>query len=198
MTDKYETITDETLAQQAARGDRAAFECIVRRYARLLLQFVAARTGSFQDAEDIVQETFMRCYQHIDTFDGRYPLKNWLYTIAYRTAVSAFRKRRPLVVSHETVAAKANRPVEEQTAESGIWSVVSEMKPEDHTVLWLRYHQDMDIGHIAKVMNKSQSGVRVHLHRARHRLAARLKASEQTAFVSNIRMQESMSVERVK
>lgn len=198
MTDIHENRTDETLAQQAARGDRAAFECIVHRYAGRLIQFVTGRTGAVHDAEDIVQETFLRCYQHIDSFDGRYPFKNWLYTIAYRTTVSAFRKKWPVLVSHDAVTKRADELTKTQSAESRIWSLVSEMKPDDHTVLWLRYKQDMDIDQIAKVMNKTQSGVRVHLHRARNRLAIRLKAAEQTASVPNIRMQERVTMERVK
>jgi len=198
MIENRVDISDEILAARAADGDRAAFDTLVRRYARPLLQYVAARTGSVQDAEDIVQETFMRSYQHIDSFDGSYPLKNWLYTIAYRTAVSAFRRKRPLVVSQETVAKLADTPADPPGIQSGIWSLAGQLKPDDYTVLWLRYKQEMKVEEIAHVMNKTQSGVRVHLHRARNRLAERLEAVRQADGECDIEFQSCLSMERTQ
>lgn len=171
-------ITDETLARRTAAGDRTAFDAIVRRYCRPLVQFVAGRTGSLQDAEDIVQDTFLRAYQRIGSFDNRYAFKSWLFTIAYRLSISAYRRKRPAVVEHETLCRLSD--TREKTAPDGeeIWAVVREMKPDDYTVLWLRYKQEMDMGQIAKVMRKTKTGVRVHLHRARNRLAEKIGFSQ--------------------
>ena len=103
MNNNFNRIKDEELARLAAEGDHGAFDEIVRRYCRPLAQFIMKRTGVFQDAEDVVQETFLRFYQNIRSFDSRYPLKNWLYTIAYRVSISAYRRKRPVMLSQETI-----------------------------------------------------------------------------------------------
>ena len=185
MNNNFDRIKDEELARLAAEGDHAAFDEIVRRYCRPLVQFIMKRTGVFQDAEDVVQETFLRFYQNIDSFDNRYSLKNWLYTIAYRVSVSAHRKKRPTLLSQEAIQQRADASVEAEPTDSGIWATVREMKPDDYIVLWLRYKQDMKIEEIAQVMNKTKTGVRVHLHRARNRLAKKINANNISAGVSN-------------
>lgn len=198
MDQQSETVTDEALAKEAARGDRAAFDEIVRRYGRLLVQFIAGRTGCFQDAEDIVQETFLRSYQHIGSFDGRYSLKNWLYTIAYRVAVSMYRKKQPLALPQETMREMTDVTADEKPQGSGIWAVVQAMKPDDHTVLWLRYKQELDIEQIAAIMGKSQTGVRVHLHRARNRLAKKIGVTKQSAAVCEYDVNGTALMERAQ
>ncbi|MBL7214368.1 MAG: RNA polymerase sigma factor [Phycisphaerae bacterium] len=198
MDYKLDTITDEELAQLAAEGDRAAFDEIVRRYCRPLVQFVAGRTAVFQDAEDIVQETFLRYYRNIGSFDNHYSLKSWLYTIAYRTCVSAYRKKRPIPLSQEAIRQMSDTSTKAEPTGDGIWSLVRDMKPEDHTVLWLRYKQDMDIDEIAKIMKKTETSVRVHLHRARNRLAKRICVSPESASVCGYDLNGEVFIERTE
>ncbi len=195
MDPQNETVTDEALAEEAARGDRAAFDEIVRRYCRPLVQFITGRAANVQDAEDIVQETFLKAYQHIDSFDGRYAFKSWLFTIAYRVAVSVYRKKRPHVLSHEAIGQIAETPAEQASIAGGIWDEVHAMRPDDRTVLWLRYKQDMDIEQIAGIMGKTQTGVRVHLHRARNRLAKRIVQKE-SAPMCGFDSNDTVSLER--
>lgn len=197
MDQQNETVTDEALAKEAARGDRAAFDQIVRRYTRLLIQFVVGRTGCYQDAEDIVQETFLRSYQHIGSFDGRYSLKNWLYTIAYRVTVSMYRKKQPLALPQEAMREMTDVTADAKPQGGGIWAVVRAMKPDDRTALWLRYKQDMDIQQIAAIMGKSQAGVRVHLHRARNRLAKKIAVNKESAAVCEYDVNGTGLMERV-
>jgi len=198
MNNNFDRIKDEELARLAAGGDRAAFDEIIRRYCRPLVQFVASRTAVFQDAEDVVQETFLRFYQNILLFDDRYSLKNWLYTIAYRVAVSTYRKKRPMLLSQEAIQQRADVPVEAEPADTGLWAIVKEMKPDDCTILWLRYKQDMKIEEIAQVMNKTKTGVRVHLHRARNRLAKIINTDKIPVVASNDNQRREVLVERAE
>jgi RNA polymerase sigma-70 factor, ECF subfamily len=180
MGQQDKNVTDETLAKKAARGDRAAFDQIVRRYTRLLIQFVVPRTACYQDAEDIVQETFLRSFVNIGSFDGRFSFKNWLYTIAYRVTVSKFRKKQPVTMSQETIQRMTgDEPAESRPETGGIWDLVRGLKPDDYSILWLRYKQEMDIEQIAAIIGKSCNGVRVHLHRARNRLAKKIAQKNQ-------------------
>jgi RNA polymerase sigma-70 factor (ECF subfamily) len=174
MKEDVEQMTDEELACSSAGGDRAAFDQIVRRYTRPLADFVAARTSTFQDAEDIVQDTFLRAYTNIESFDQRYALKNWLFTIAYRLVVSAYRKKRPGQLTLKAADSIAIEPAKESTSIDWIWQAASELSPQTYTILWLRYKQDMQIDEIARIMKKTKVGVRVKLHRARKQLAAQI------------------------
>ena len=198
MNNNFDKIKDEELARLAAGGDRTAFDEIIRRYCWPLVQFIASRTAVFQDAEDVVQETFLRFYQNILSFDSRYPLKNWLYTIAYRVSVSAYRKKRPTLLSQEAIQQRADVPVEAEPADSGIWAAVKEMKPDDYTVLWLRYKQDMKIEEISHVMKKTKTGVRVHLHRARNRLAKKINANNISEPSPNGNLRCGVLIERAE
>jgi RNA polymerase sigma-70 factor (ECF subfamily) len=196
--DQQAHITDETLARRAAAGERTAFDAIVRRYCRPLVQFVAGRTGSVQDAEDIVQETLLRAYQHIGSFDSRYAFKSWLFTIAYRMSVSAHRRKRPAVMEQEALCRLGQATAPDPCDGEELWAVVRALKPDDYTVLWLRYKQGMDMGQIAKVMHKTTTGVRVHLHRARNRLAEKMGLSEAAAPVPGCRIEGEVLMERTK
>lgn len=166
--------TDQELARFAANGDRAAFEAIVQRYTRPLAEFAANKTRTVQDAEDIVQETFLRALVHVESFDPQYTLKNWLFTIAYRLIVSGYRKKMPHLMDEQTLYSCIDTKGEPALPMDWLWETAARMGQEFHSVLWLRYKEQMDIPDIARVMNKNKLSVRVLLHRARRRLAERL------------------------
>lgn len=166
---------DQELVRGAACGDPAAFEAIVRRYGRPLAEFAAGRTNTVQDAEDIVQETFLRAFVNLNAFDDRYSLKSWLFTIAYRLVVSGYRKKRLRLLDSDAFVSMADKKTDAPPAMDWLWEAAAEMGTDIHTVLWLRYKQELNIGDIATVMRKTKVGVRVLLHRARRRLAERIE-----------------------
>lgn len=169
---------DEALARLAASGDRAAFNELVRRYCQPLAEFAAARLTTFQDAEDIVQETFLRAYMSINSFDPAYSLKNWLFTIAYRLVVSEYRKKRPARLSEQAAEALTEDSPADSPQTRRLWEEVRNLKAGDCDILWLRYKQNMEIADIAAVMGKSASSIRVQLHRARRRLAKKMNRAD--------------------
>ncbi|MCE5184763.1 MAG: sigma-70 family RNA polymerase sigma factor [Planctomycetaceae bacterium] len=165
------------LAQKVAAGQPGAYEEMVCRYCRPLMEFAAGRMHCWHDGQDIVQETFLRAYLHAGSFNSQHSLRQWLFTIAYRLMVSSWRKKRPVRLSEEAadlLQARATAPDED---ESDLWKAARRIGPEAHTALWLRYKQDMSIDEIAKVMQKTTIAVRVLLHRARKRLGAMLESN---------------------
>ena len=190
-------MTDKELARGAACGGRAEFDEIVRRYCRPLTMFAISKTGTLQDAEDIVQETFLRAYQNINSFDSEYSFENWLFTIAYRIIVSGYRKKRPQQLSDKAaVQLVADEP--DRQEDQWVWEAAREMGIEAFTALWLRYKQDMTTSEIAQVMKKTKIMVRVLLHRSRIRLAKQIADQPEIAEQSQWIRGRAIFLERTK
>ena len=87
-------LPDEELARRARAGSAACYEEIVRRYQAPLMRFLTRRFPSRRDAEDILQDTFVKAWQSLHMYDAAYAFRTWFYTIAYRLAVSRGRRER--------------------------------------------------------------------------------------------------------
>jgi RNA polymerase sigma-70 factor (ECF subfamily) len=90
-----ENTTQQTVDLQALRdGDKHAFAEMVRQNSDHIYRLALKMTGNPQDAEDIMQETFIKAYDHITGFEGRSKLSTWLYRIAANEALMLLRKRK--------------------------------------------------------------------------------------------------------
>jgi len=85
---------DQTLVTQAAAGSREAFDDLVRRYRRRVYNLVRALTGGDSEAEDLVQDTFVRAYRAIGGFRGDSAFRSWLYRIAVNVVHTHVARRR--------------------------------------------------------------------------------------------------------
>ena len=83
---------DEVLAVRAAGGEGAAFDELMRRYQQPLMRFLTRRFGRLGEAEDVLQDSFLKAYRALDTYDPARPLRAWLFTITHRQAISQLRK----------------------------------------------------------------------------------------------------------
>ena len=89
------SINDITADLEAARrGNQQAFEQIIEPYRRELFVHCYRILGSFEDAEDMLQETLLRAWKRLDSFEGRSSLRAWLYKIATNTSLDALDSRR--------------------------------------------------------------------------------------------------------
>ena len=180
--------TPEQLAARAAEGSLESYGELVKRFEVRLFNFLLRKTGSRSDAEDLTQEAFIRAWEKIKRYDPKWRFSTWLFTIAARLAVSHHRKRRagPRWADQVDVGVDigpgADR-AEDRMNGARLWKMAERvLGHEQHTALWLRYAEDMNIGEIAKVLGKSQVGVRVMLFRARQVLAQQVeKEQEQNA-----------------
>src|SRR3954466_5724948 len=86
--------TDAAAAEQARKGDQQAFRVLVERHSRALFRLAFRMTGNEQDAEDLVQETFLRAYKQLANFDSRSAFGTWLYRIATNCSLDLLRRRK--------------------------------------------------------------------------------------------------------
>jgi len=179
--------SDEQCAQCACeRGCRACFEELVRRFQSPLLHFLIRQIGSRHDAEDLLQETFLQAHRKLASYNSDWRFGTWLFTIAYRLAISKKRRRRWFVVSADAKGddmdwngkSSALDPLKLAQDKDGcrkLWDDVANiLDASTFTAIWLSYVEAMSAPEIGVILGKSPNGVRILLHRARGRLMERL------------------------
>lgn len=176
MDDGLKGMSDEELARRSRAGCSSCFEELVRRYQVPLLRFLLRRMGGRSDAEDVVQEAFVRAYQALPQYRDSSPFRTWLFTIAYRIGVSHGRKQRVRMAAEGNVeeVRRSELPVErlgreEQRRE--LWGIArSVLSDEQFGAVWLYYVEEMSAGEVSRVLGRSWVAVKTMLHRARKRL----------------------------
>ena len=183
-------VDDELQVVTAARaGDVSAFETLVNRYERKIFRLGMNITGSREDAEDVMQEAFLKAYEHLPEFEGNSRFYTWLVRIAVNQALMKLRKRRPNQVSLdeeiETGEDSFFRDVEdwgpspaeryEQTQLHDILNAaISELDPSFRIVFQLRDIEEMSTEETADVLHLSVPAVKSRLLRARLKLRQKL------------------------
>jgi RNA polymerase sigma-70 factor (ECF subfamily) len=169
--------TDEELAREARAGSRRSFEELARRYKRRLFVYLRPRLGSDQDAEDMVQETFLKLFRNIRSYDHAFRFSTWLYTAANRLAISSYRKKKiaagSLGMEATGYVADPEGGAEGEPQSTGLWDAARAIGGNQFRALWLRYGEDMTVEEIAVVLGRSRLAVRLLLHRARKNLMNR-------------------------
>src|ERR1700682_5394890 len=86
--------TDSAAAEQARKGNQLAFRVLVERHSRSVFRLAFRMAGNEQDAEDLVQETFLRAYKQMHRFDGRAAFGTWLYRICANCSLDLIRAKK--------------------------------------------------------------------------------------------------------
>ena len=184
--------TDEFLVSAAQAGDRAAFVELNKRHATKLLPRVYRLTKNWQDAEDVVQETFLKAFVHLRKFEGRSTFSSWLTRIAINSALMVLRKRRAVEISidgygndgdtsqaweladvdetPESLCAKLQR-------EELLRSAMDHLRPSLRKVIQLRQVRDYSTKEIAEELGISVAAAKSRLTRAKVALPWRLAGS---------------------
>ena len=170
-------LTDEQLAAKVQVGCKDSFSELALRLNDRLLNFLLARTGKHEDAEDLVQETFAKAYKNIKKFDDRWKFTTWIFTIAVRLANSHYRRQKKLyniedIGDFEHKADGPEKIVAKQQQWENIWLMAKDtLSTNQYQSLWFKYAEDMPIKDIAKIMGKSRVNIKVTLFRARNNMA---------------------------
>ena len=179
---QLQALSAEELALRSQHGCQECFEELVERYSVRLYQFLRNKTASIQDAEDLVQETFVKAYRNIHRYRSSWKFSTWLFTIGARLATSHHRSlfRRQANTSWRVAEIKAENirhadVVMQQETFEGLWAIARSLSKDQYQALWLKYAEDMSIKEIAKVLKKTQISAKVLLYRARTNLARRLR-----------------------
>ncbi len=156
-------------------GHTDAFVHIVRRYERMVFTIVSKIVYRRVEAEDIVQEIFIKVFQSLDKFREESGFATWLYRIAYNATISELRKRKHEYTSIEDNFANIPNSeiadiIDEISTEDKLQyleTVLKMMPPDDALLITMFYLNDHTIKDISSITGNSEANVKVKLHRIR-------------------------------
>jgi len=185
MTEEQEIRLDDLRS-----GDREAFAAMVDIYSPQLYRLALRMLGNPQEAEDVLQETFINAFRHMKQFEGRSQLSTWLYRIAANQALMRLRKHEPDMVSVDEpieLASGDSMPrqlkdwcclpeAEFMTAEAQaqLDRAIGELSTALRTAFVLRDLQGLSTRETAEILDISESAVKTRLLRARLELRDKL------------------------
>jgi RNA polymerase sigma-70 factor, ECF subfamily len=160
------------------KGDRAAFQELVDATSARLVRLGARMLGNVADAEDVVQEAYVKAYRSLldGQFDRRAKVETWLYRIVVNTAIDARRKRarhEPAVEGVEETLTGDEAPIEARLALAEIADWLGELPPDQQAALVLKAVEGRESAEIAEILGCSEGAVEQRLVRARAALRQR-------------------------
>jgi RNA polymerase sigma-70 factor (ECF subfamily) len=174
---------EAALARAALAGDQGAFATLVRRYSGALFNQAYRMLNDAHEAEDAVQEVFLRAYRRLDTYDAERRFVTWLLSIGSNYCIDRLRRRRSnwQSLDEAAFAVPSPEPGPEHAAlrNERRWAVQRALQrlPETYrTVTVLRYWHDLSYLEIAAALGLTEATVKTRLHRARKQIAEALDA----------------------
>jgi len=181
---------DSELVRQIQSGDAAAFDELMRRYKRPVVNFAFRMLGSAEDADDVAQDVFVRVYRNLDTYRPETKFSTWLFALARNAAIDRlrWRTRHPTesMESAPEISASSGTAEEVNAREIGemIGAAVAELPEDQRTALVLSEYHGMTCAEVAAVMRCSEKSVESRLYRAKQTLRRTLRLSLGEGFCS--------------
>lgn len=169
---------EQKLAIRASEGDQAAFARLAGIHAASLYTLALRMTGMPAEAEDMVQDCFLRAFANLHRFDKKKRFHTWLYTICLNVVRDCLRKRKaqPQRLPHEALnALHDNRPLPEQQLQSqerreALFAAVETLPLEQREALVLRFFQDLSFAEVAEICQITENAAKKRVYHALSKL----------------------------
>lgn len=170
------SLTDEAAAKAVQRGDTAAFGTLMERYGQKMSRYARRFLFGYEDAEDQVQEVFLKAYANIRSFDPERKFSSWLYRIAHNEFINAIKKRGREPLSFLDPDTLLPHPVTKERTDAGALAGetralldrgLAKLDPKYREPLILFYDEEMDYKEIADILHIPVATVGVRLNRGR-------------------------------
>jgi RNA polymerase sigma-70 factor (ECF subfamily) len=182
---------DDDLIREAQRGDRTAFDSLVRRYDQSVLRLALHMLGNEQDAQDVHQEAFLKAYRHLGNFRFECSFYTWLYRIVTNLCLDQLRRRKSRREDPATVLDAQRRrdgPAVEHLGHPGDGqpgararpqahgrehpSALDKLTPRERTVFELKHYQGLKLRTIGEMLSTTEETAKNTLFRATRKLRA--------------------------
>lgn len=149
--------TDLSILEKVKNGDLNAFSELVLRHQKNLLRLALRVVRDLEVAEDVVQESFIKAYQKLHTFEGRASFRSWIFQIALNTAKNKLRARRTETLDMDdvnlAVESRAEGDMIQADLKRAVQAEVAKLPTKQRTALSLRIFDDLSFAEIADIMN---------------------------------------------
>jgi RNA polymerase sigma-70 factor (ECF subfamily) len=189
---KGQRTTHDFSLEALRNGDRAEFARLVDAYYEMIYRLAHRMLENGQDAEDVLQETFIKAYSHLKDFDGRSSVSTWLYRIATNEALMLIRRRKPESLSIEEPVQDEGYDQEpmqivdfcclpeesfmSDEVKAQLDAAIEKLPPALRVVFILRDIQGLSTRETGQILELSEMAVKTRLSRARLRLREELSA----------------------
>ena len=167
---------DSELVARCLRGERSAFEPLVKRYERVLFSVALRLVGNYEDARDATQNAFVAAYEHLETFDPERKFFSWIYRILVNESLNLRRAQRTAEPLSESLPTESGAfdAVAASEEHDRIQRALLSLSAEYREVVVLRHFADLSYDAIAEAVGVPEKTVKSRLFSARKRLGALL------------------------
>jgi RNA polymerase sigma-70 factor (ECF subfamily) len=180
-------VSIETTIQRAAEGDQAAWDTIVRTYWRKVFNVAYRFVGTYDEAEDLTQEIFLRVFRSLNTFDRRANFQTWLISVSRNFCIDRYRSGRrdrevfarevdPSTLQAETTEPSPHARVELQDRVALLREALRALSPPLRSAVLLRDIHELSYQEIADQLGVAEGTVKSRINRGRAELARQIQA----------------------
>jgi RNA polymerase sigma-70 factor (ECF subfamily) len=165
--------------ESVKKGNIQAFSFLVEKYQRMIYTLALKLMKKPEDAEELAQDTFVKAYQKIDSYEGKSKFSTWLYTIAYNSCISELRKRRiefkslddrQVTAEDEQKMNDYYRETKKEDQEKYLNMALEKLPEDDQVLVTLYYYENQSMDEISSITGLTVSNIKVKIHRARKRM----------------------------
>ena len=183
---KVEKYDERLLISQLSepKQQRKAFEMVVRQYSEQLYWQIRRIVLIHDDANDVLQNVFVKAWCHLDTFRNESRLSTWLYRIALNESLDFVRRKRPQVGLGEDAAAgvadmlMADKYFDGDMAEARLQEAIAKLPDVQRAVFNLRYYENMKYSEISKITGTSEGALKASYHIAVKKISDYFKSHD--------------------
>lgn len=183
-------FVEKRLIERARRDDREAFAELVEMYKDKIYQLAYRMTGNRQEAEDVAQETFLRVYANLHTYDINLKFSTWIYRIATNLCIDRGRKKKADFsldeeISgsegldwHSRLSSKEKTPEDKvviHELQETVQQALSQLGPKYRSIMILRYIEDLSLQEISDALQLPITTIKTRIHRGREALRGKLR-----------------------
>lgn len=187
LTSIMDSKEEKLYIKRIMDGETELYACFLDRYSRPIYTLVIQIVSSAEDAEEIVQDVFLKAFRSLHTYRGDSSFSTWLYRIAYNMAIGFTRKKkREFLAIEESVInnvpdEEANTilfPSDNEEKIMQLTVAIEKLNAEEKALITLFYYEEKSIDETSEITKISASNVKVKLHRIRKKLYVLLKGDD--------------------
>ncbi len=174
--------SDSSLFEKVQSRDTQAFDQLVREYSPALYAFILRMVSNVEDAQDILQDTFVKVWEKSHQFRGKSSLKTWIYRIAINLCYTQLKRRQrwsfsfmediQVLVSSSDPVKDTEKIFHQEVLEKSLVTLT----PRQRSVVIARIYEDLPFAQISEAVGCSVNAAKVHFYEGKKRIAAYMKA----------------------